>query len=74
MAKSVTGIEDLSEEWLIELWDNAKGDANRALNQLLDTAEEEFKREEEKPVTEVCSESAAEDPGPSLDGQADDIS
>ncbi|CAD7976326.1 unnamed protein product [Amoebophrya sp. A25] len=36
--------EDVDPEWLKELWDGADGDANRAVNHLLDTPENKFRR------------------------------
>ena len=36
------GGADVDEEWLKELWEGADGDANRALNHLIDTPPEKY--------------------------------
>ena len=42
-AKGVAG-DDVDQDWLKELWDGADGNANRAVNHLLDTPPEKFRR------------------------------
>ena len=43
-ANAVRGGDPLDEEWLLELWTGADGDANRALNFVLDTPEDKVRR------------------------------
>ena len=40
----IMGGSDIDPAWLKELWDGADGDANRALNHLIDTPPDKFRR------------------------------
>mmetsp|Transcript_24502 Transcript_24502/g.61641 ORF Transcript_24502/g.61641 Transcript_24502/m.61641 type:complete len:935 (+) Transcript_24502:474-3278(+) len=42
------GGNDLSRGWLKELWEGADSDMNRAINHLLDTPEDKYKRDSKK--------------------------
>ena len=43
-ARAVVG-QDVSREWLLEIWTGADGDANRALNHVLDSPSDKIRRE-----------------------------